>query len=514
MINTPVELDDTDKLRSTGAFGDSRVLKGRPGASGGLGKAEAGNTAGAALGLGKCATYDTLNSPIAIPPMPDYNGRILAYTATGAIIAVGMSQGVFASWMYWLLAGALLWPHIAHLLARRTFLKNSSRIRHKMLLLDCAIGGGFIGTIGLVAIPSVAVTLMLMFSCLIVGGIRQWLYGTLFMIVGMVIAVGVVGTADSLQSPLITSIVAILATGLYICVTAFYSHQQAQALMMAKTQIQNQREQSIALSHKLSKYLSPQVWQSIFTGERDVRLETQRKKLVIFFSDIKGFTELSEEMEPEALTELLNHYFNEMSEVALKYGGTIDKFVGDSIMVFFGDPTSRGQREDTFACVSMAIDMRKHMKIMRQKWRSQGIKTPLEIRMGISTGYTTVGNFGAENRMDYTIIGKEVNLASRLESLAEPGEILVSYETFSLIKDRIMCRDKGEITVKGFGKPVPIYEVVDFRRDLGPNRSFLEHEHSGFAMYLDSDKITEKERKAILKALEDAAERLRQEEDV
>ncbi len=115
--------------------------------------------------------------------------------------------------------------------------------------------------------------------------------------------------------------------------------------------------------------------------------------------------------------------------------------------------------------------------------------------------------------MDYTIIGKEVNLASRLESLAEPGEILISYETFSLIKDRIMCRDKGEITVKGFGRPVSIYEVVDFRRDMGPNRSFLEHERSGFAMYLDSEKITERERESILSALEDAAERLRQEED-
>ena len=102
-------------------------------------------------------------------------------------------------------------------------------------------------------------------------------------------------------------------------------------------------------------------------------------------------------------------------------------------MIFFGDPTSRGLREDAFACVSMAIDMRKHMKIMRQKWRSQGIKTPLEIRMGISTGYATVGNFGAENRMDYTIIGKEVNLSSRLESLAQPGVILISHETFSLI---------------------------------------------------------------------------------
>jgi class 3 adenylate cyclase len=461
----------------------------------------------------KSAVLDSQNNPIAIPPMPDYSGRILAYTATAGIIVSGILQGVFGMWMLWLLAGALTWPHIVHQVTRKTFLRNSPRIRQKMLLVDCAIGGGFVGCLGLIAIPSVAVVLMLMFSCLIVGGIRQWLSGTIIMAGSGAIGVAIVGPAESFQSPMITSIIAVLATGLYICVTAFYSHQQARALMMAKTQIQNQREQSIALSHKLSKYLSPQVWQSIFTGERDVRLETQRKKLAVFFSDIKGFTELSEEMEPEALTELLNHYFNEMSEVALKYGGTIDKFVGDSIMIFFGDPTSRGQKEDAFACVSMAVEMRKHMKIMRQKWRSQGIKTPLEIRMGISTGYTTVGNFGAENRMDYTIIGKEVNLASRLESLAEPGEILISYETFSLIKDRIMCRDKGEITVKGFGRPVSIYEVVDFRRDMGPNRSFLEHEHSGFAMYLDSEKITERERESILSALEDAAERLRQEED-
>lgn len=461
----------------------------------------------------KSAVLDSQNNPVAIPPMPDYNGRILAYTATGSVIASGLAQGLFPGWFMWILLAALLWPHIAHQITRKTLLRRSQRIRQKMLLVDCAVGGGFIGTIGLVVIPSISVLLMLMFSCLIIGGVRQWIFGTLITLVSAGAGVWIVGLAPSPHSPLVTSVVAILATGSYICVTAFYSHQQARALMLAKTQIQNQREQSITLSHKLSKYLSPQVWQSIFTGERDVRLETQRKKLAVFFSDIKGFTELSEEMEPEALTELLNHYFNEMSEVTLKYGGTIDKFVGDSIMIFFGDPTSQGQKQDALSCVSMAIDMRKHMKIMRQKWRSQGIKTPLEIRMGISTGYTTVGNFGAENRMDYTIIGKEVNLASRLESLADPGEILISYETFALIKDRIMCRDKGEITVKGFGRPVAIYEVVDFRRDMGPNRSFLEHEHSGFAMYLDSDKITERERETILTALEDAADRLRREEE-
>lgn len=227
----------------------------------------------------KSAILDSQNNPVAIPPMPDYNGRILAYMATGSVIAAGLAQGLFASWMVWTLVAAIIWPHVAHQLTRRTFLRNSPRIRQKMLLVDCAIGGGFIGTIGLVVIPSVSVLLMLMFSCLIIGGVRQWVFGTLITFIGMVVALSVVGLAESPHSPLLTSLIAILATGSYICVTAFYSHQQARALMLAKTQIQNQREQSIALSHKLSKYLSPQVWQSIFTGERDVRLKTSARNL-------------------------------------------------------------------------------------------------------------------------------------------------------------------------------------------------------------------------------------------
>lgn len=467
----------------------------------------------APLTSGKTFAPEAQDTSVAIPPMPDYNGRILAYVGSAVVIFAGVYDGVFPEWLIWLVPASLLWPNTVHLVTRSTFLGRINRIRQKMLLVDGAIAGAFVGLIDGLAIPSLAILFMFMFSCLLVGGVRQWLFGMLNFSLAMGISWALGGLSLSFDAPLLLSSVSVASTGTYICITAYYAHEQARALMTAKSQIQYQREQSITLSQKLSKYLSPQVWQSIFTGERDVRLETQRKKLTIFFSDIKGFTELSEEMEPEALTEILNHYFNEMSQLALKYGGTIDKFVGDSIMIFFGDPTSMGSREDASACVSMAIEMRKHMKIMRQKWRSQGIKTPLEIRSGISTGYTTVGNFGAENRMDYTIIGKEVNLASRLESLADPGDILISYETFSLVKDTIMCRDKGEITVKGFGRPVPIYEVVDFRRDLGANRSFLEHEHSGFAMYLDSEKIRTNDRIEILEALENAAERLRQEEE-
>lgn len=131
------------------------------------------------------------------------------------------------------------------------------------------------------------------------------------------------------------------------------------------------------------------------------------------------------------------------------------------------------------------------MKIMCQKWCSQGIKMLLEICMGISIGYIIVGNFGVENWMDYIIIGKEVNLVSCLEFLVESGEILIFYEIFLFIKDWIMCWDKGEIIVKGFGKFVFIYEVVDFWWDMGLNCSFLEYEYSGFVMYLDLDKIIE-----------------------
>lgn len=129
--------------------------------------------------------------------------------------------------------------------------------------------------------------------------------------------------------------------------------------------------------------------------------------------------------------------------------------------------------------------------------------------MGLSTGYCTVGNFGAENRMDYTIIGREVNLASRLESAADAGEILIPHETYSLVKDLIMCRDKGQIAVKGFSKPVQIYQVVGLRRDLGASPTFVEHELPGFSMYLDTNSIRNYDKDDVIKALERAARKLK-----
>jgi len=216
---------------------------------------------------------------------------------------------------------------------------------------------------------------------------------------------------------------------------------------------------------RLSKYLSPPLRKAILTG-KDVRAETEEKALTIFFSDMEGFTQLAERLDPEQLTSLLNSYLTVMSEIAFRFGGTVDKVIGDSIMVFFGDPESRGVRSDAVRCVSMAIAMRKAMQELQLRWQAEGIEHPVGLRMGINSGVCKVGNFGTENRLDYTLLGRAVNLASRLESSADSNEILLSEDTYGLIGDSIHCIDKGQISIKGFAEPVKVYSAVDLHKHL------------------------------------------------
>ena len=156
----------------------------------------------------------------------------------------------------------------------------------------------------------------------------------------------------------------------------------------------------------------------------------------------------------------------------------------------------------------MAIAMRKHMKVLRQQWRAQGITKPLEIRMGLNTGYCTVGNFGADTRMDYTIIGRDVNLASRLESASEAGEILISHETYSLIKDVIMCRDKGQITVKGFARPCRSTRWWTSAATWAPPPATSSTNCRAFHVP-DTNGIQNYDKEKVIQALQLAAEKLR-----
>ena len=172
------------------------------------------------------------------------------------------------------------------------------------------------------------------------------------------------------------------------------------------------------MAKKIAKYLPPQLYSSIFAASKDVHVTTERKKLTIFFSDVVNFTSTTERMQPEELTALLNEYLTEMSAIAAAHGGTINKFIGDAILVFFGDPESRGVVEDAKACLAMALDMQRRLAELNAQWRKRGIEEPFRARMGINTGFCNVGNFGSDDRMDYTIIGAEANLAARLQSIA------------------------------------------------------------------------------------------------
>jgi len=262
------------------------------------------------------------------------------------------------------------------------------------------------------------------------------------------------------------------------------------------------------LSGQLAKYLSPQVYDSIFTGRSEVTVASRRKKLTIFFSDLEGFTETTERLESEDLTHLLNHYLTEMSKIALLYGGTIDKYVGDAILIFFGDPETKGVKADAVACVSMAIAMRKRMRELDSVWRASGIEKPPRCRTGINTGFCTVGNFGSEDRMDYTIIGGGVNLACRLEQMAPPGEILISYETYAHIKDRVCCEERGHIDVKGISRPVATYHVVDLYDDLGKSRDLIHEDCGTLKLDIDLEAMSTKERSHAVTVLQRAVDRL------
>jgi class 3 adenylate cyclase/phosphoglycerate-specific signal transduction histidine kinase len=261
------------------------------------------------------------------------------------------------------------------------------------------------------------------------------------------------------------------------------------------------------LSNQLAKYLSPQVYESIFTGKQEVKIASRRKELTVFFSDIAGFTETTDRLESEHLTRLLNHYLTEMSQIALSYGATIDKYVGDAIVIFFGDPETRGVKEDALACVEMAIAMRKRMLELQEVWRA-GIEKPLQARIGINTGYCTVGNFGSEDRMDYTIIGGGVNLASRLEAAATPGEILISFETYANVRDRIHCEERGYISVKGIAYPVATYQVVDAYENLGTERLFIHEERPNLRLDLNLEAMSAGDRGHAANVLREALNRL------
>jgi class 3 adenylate cyclase len=236
--------------------------------------------------------------------------------------------------------------------------------------------------------------------------------------------------------------------------------KQERMIKLRTEDLKKEKEKVEHAHNILSSYVAPQLAEKILDGEVAPVWEHSREKLTIFFSDIKDFTPLTDSLEPEDMARLLNEYFSKMNEIIQTYGGTLAHIQGDALFVMFGAPDKTNDKDHALRCVKMAIDMQHKMSSLQQKWFEEGIEQPLRIRCGISTGMATVGGFGSEDRKEYTAMGMQVNLASRLESACEPGGVLISHPTWALIKDEINCEPRGEIEVKGFSRAVRVYAVT------------------------------------------------------
>ncbi len=267
-------------------------------------------------------------------------------------------------------------------------------------------------------------------------------------------------------------------------------------------------EQINALNEKMKHYLSPQLYASIAGGDRDVSIDNHyRKKLTVFFSDVKNFTATTDSLEPEDVSNLLNSYLDRMAQIAEKYRGTIDKYVGDAVMVFFGDPEFTSDQDHAVRAVKMAMEMQLSMIDFRDNWKKKGIVNPFHVRMGINTGYCTIGNFGSEMKMDYTIIGNNVNLAARYEAACEPDSILISEDTYMLVKDEIECEVAGTYNMKGIPGPVKGYRPLRIKNNAAKKEIVRITENEELIVNNDSidiKKLTKEEKRSLLINLKNA----------
>jgi adenylate cyclase len=206
----------------------------------------------------------------------------------------------------------------------------------------------------------------------------------------------------------------------------------------------------------LSRFLSASIVEKILANPDQIHLGGENQTVTILFADIRGFTRMSEKMEPMEVVELLNEYFSEMTDLVFENGGTLDKYLGDGLMAVFGAPLAKP--DDSLRAVKTAIEMQRALARLNRDWEAMGQRS-LKIGLGVNTGPVTAGNIGSARRMDYTVIGDAVNLASRLCANAAGGQILISESTHCTLQGRLPAKKLDPIKVKGKEAPIEIYEI-------------------------------------------------------
>ena len=217
----------------------------------------------------------------------------------------------------------------------------------------------------------------------------------------------------------------------------------------------------IARMSRLRRFLPPQVVDVVLLAGEDTVLATHRREATLVFCDLRGFTAFAETAEPEEVMAILREYHGCLGEIVVQSGGTLERFAGDGLLILFNDPIE--YRDHTARAVKMALDMQKQMVALTDRWKRLG--HDLGFGIGISRGFVTLGAIGFESRQEYTAIGAAANLASRLCDEAKPGQILVSQRVAACLERDLQVGHLGTLPLKGFNRPVPVFEVLAWRGD-------------------------------------------------
>jgi adenylate cyclase len=211
---------------------------------------------------------------------------------------------------------------------------------------------------------------------------------------------------------------------------------------------------------KLKRFLPRQVAEGLMTGRLGHSRDLERRKVTILFSDMVGFTDLSDSLDPEELSDVLDEYLREMSAVLVAHGGTLDNYIGDGVMAVFGAPERAEERDQAWSAIQAALAMRSRAVELATRIRERGIPADLQIRVGVNAGHCTVGVFGSDVLRAYKVVGFAVNVAARLQTEAQPGTILCGYRTYAHVKDRVRAEAREPLSVKGAARPVEAFEIL------------------------------------------------------
>jgi len=356
-----------------------------------------------------------------------------------------------------LMYGVEIHANVIESVLRNSFLKVQSRFTESIVVLF------------LVLVTFIATSLLRDVKTryhLLVG-----LLGFLFTLAEIVIIVGIAVFVFVYFNYVLSVVSAILAVlGGYVMSTTYH--------------LVTERKERMLIKSMFSTYLNPSLVDELVAHPERLVLGGRREELTVLFSDIEGFTAMSEHLPPESLVSILNEYFSVMSGLIFQNDGTLDKYEGDAIMAFWGAPIPQADHAMR-ACVT-ALQMQKSLVQLNDEWKARN-RPPLRVRIGLNTGDMVVGNMGAVGKFAYTVIGDSVNLASRLEGANREYRtgIMVADRTYELIREEILGRELDRIAVKGRGEPVRVYELLGMKKDETTDEleRFLAHYTEGMTGY-------------------------------